>query len=161
MATCASCGSILSDEREQCPQCGAPVASGAQDNRYAYENAEPAGGGGSRHDYFNARDYSAPPTSADLRGPAYIYSTPRDRMVMTTGSFLGTLLLMSLPGIGLILQIIWAAGGAKNQNKRNLARAYLILNVIVALLAFAALFTVFYTFGPYLDQLLEVLETLY
>jgi len=49
---------------------------------------------------------------------------------ITTGGFIGTLLLLSIPLVGLILALVWAFGGCKKINKRNLSRAYLILMVI-------------------------------
>jgi len=45
---------------------------------------------------------------------------------MGIGSFMGSLFLLSLPIAGFILMIVWASGGCKNENKRNLARAMLI-----------------------------------
>ena len=45
---------------------------------------------------------------------------------MGIGSFMGSLFLLSLPIAGFILMIVWAGGGCKNENKRNLARAMLI-----------------------------------
>ena len=50
--------------------------------------------------------------------------------VMSTGSFLGTLLLMMIPIAGFILMLVWAFGGTDNPNRRNLARAMLIITAI-------------------------------
>ncbi len=49
---------------------------------------------------------------------------------ISTGGYVGILLLMCLPVIGLILAIIWACGGCTKINKRNLSRAYLIFMAI-------------------------------
>ncbi len=49
---------------------------------------------------------------------------------ITTGGFIGILLLMSLPVIGIILTIIWACGGCRKITKRSFARAYLILMAV-------------------------------
>jgi len=64
--------------------------------------------------------------------PAYVYSDPlkRSDSVMSTGAFLGTILLMGIPLVGFILTIVWACGGTQNLNRRNLARACLILTAI-------------------------------
>lgn len=44
--------------------------------------------------------------------------------------YLWTLVLLNIPVLGFILSIIWACGAAKDPNRRNLARAWLILTVI-------------------------------
>lgn len=50
--------------------------------------------------------------------------------VISSWSFVGTLLLMSLPIAGFILTIVWASGGAHNHNRRNLARSQLLLMML-------------------------------
>ena len=61
---------------------------------------------------------------------------------ITTGGFIGIMLLMCIPLIGIILTIVWACGGCRKVQKRNLARASLILIavglVISLVLGFAA-----------------------
>lgn len=51
----------------------------------------------------------------------------RRRPVLGPDAYIGAMLLLSLPVIGLILGIIWACSGSANFNRRNLARAYMIL----------------------------------
>lgn len=46
---------------------------------------------------------------------------------ISVGGYLGIFLLMLLPGINVILLIIWACGGTKKQSLRNFARASLIV----------------------------------
>lgn len=54
--------------------------------------------------------------------------------VLSSWSFVGTLLLMAIPVAGFILMIVWAAGSTSNLNRRNLARAnLLIMGIVVAL----------------------------
>ena len=50
--------------------------------------------------------------------------------VMSVGQYVITTILMSLPVVGLILTIVWAFVSYDNMNKRNYARAYLILMAI-------------------------------
>ena len=50
--------------------------------------------------------------------------------VMSTGAYVLAFILMSLPVIGLILCIVWAFVSCSNLNRRNLARACLILMII-------------------------------
>ena len=54
--------------------------------------------------------------------------------VISPLGYLGTYLLLCIPLVGLILTLVWAFGGAHNQNRRNLARAMLIgYGILVAL----------------------------
>ena len=89
------------------------------------------------------------------RNPAYVYTSPqREDSPLSTGSFLLSIILMSLPVVGFILQIVWACGAARNLNRRNLARAYLILSLIgIALCAisFAALANMEWDVHPFRD----------
>ncbi|HCC34428.1 MAG TPA: hypothetical protein DEQ02_01850, partial [Ruminococcaceae bacterium] len=63
------------------------------------------------------------------------YSSGRHRYdVMRTRNFIGTLILMSVPVLGWIYCIACALSSTVNKNKRNLARAYLILMAAAALL---------------------------
>ena len=55
----------------------------------------------------------------------------RRTRVMSTGGYMAALFLMSIPVAGFILQIVWAAGAARNLNRRHLARGYLFLSLIV------------------------------
>ena len=59
---------------------------------------------------------------------------------ITTGGYLGSILLMSVPVLGLLIMIIWACGGCRKINKRNLARAMLIFLVISLILGMIAFF---------------------
>ena len=66
--------------------------------------------------------------------------------VLSTGGFLLSLFLMSLPIVGLVMQIVWSCNGTTDSlNRRNLARGYLILTCIgivfaIALIVFVGVF---------------------
>lgn len=49
---------------------------------------------------------------------------------ITAGGYIGIMLLMCIPVIGLILTIIWACGGCRKVNKKSLARAALIMMAV-------------------------------
>lgn len=49
---------------------------------------------------------------------------------ITAGGYIGIMLLMCIPVIGLILTIIWACGGCRKVNKKSLARATLIMMAV-------------------------------
>jgi len=68
--------------------------------------------------------------------------TAGQNSVVSTLSWLGSLILLSIPLVGLILCLIWAFGRKANYNRRNLARASLIFMVacIVLGLVFSTVF---------------------
>jgi uncharacterized membrane protein len=49
---------------------------------------------------------------------------------MGTLAYIGHFILFGIPVVGLIFAIIWAFSGKISQNRRNLARAMLILTII-------------------------------
>ncbi|MBQ7891091.1 MAG: hypothetical protein IJ359_02940 [Erysipelotrichaceae bacterium] len=57
--------------------------------------------------------------------------------IVSTWEFLGAMLLMCIPVLGWILLLVWALGGCRKINKRNFARASVILIVIGLLVSFA------------------------
>ena len=58
---------------------------------------------------------------------------------LSTSAFFWEIFLCSIPFfVGLILTVIWACGGAKNPNRRNLARALLIFRLIGIVLLIGA-----------------------
>lgn len=65
--------------------------------------------------------------------------------VVGSWPFVGSLLLLSIPVVGFILAIVWACGGAHNLNRRNLARAYLLLYAIGIVLALISVFVFGFT----------------
>jgi len=50
--------------------------------------------------------------------------------VMTVGDWIGTFLLSGIPIVGFILLIVWAFDSSTNVNKKNFARAVLLLAAI-------------------------------
>lgn len=149
---CTECGAPLG-ETEAAPartQSGGNQASyaprqssayGAQQNS-PYGNAQPSPYGSSDGPVYGpglaygpgasnpARQQNASPPEAP-RSPARKAPGPNSPYApMTTWGFVGTMLLLSIPLVGLVLACIWAFGGCRKINKRNLARAFLILMAI-------------------------------
>ncbi|MCX7842297.1 MAG: hypothetical protein N2489_04400 [Clostridia bacterium] len=50
---------------------------------------------------------------------------------MTMGNYIGMFLLLAIPLVNIILLFVWSFGGNVNLNKKNFARASLLLFVIV------------------------------
>lgn len=74
---------------------------------------------------------------------------------ISTGGYIGILFLMLLPLINLILLIIWACGGCKKVNKRNLARAMLVWMLIASLLGGLLFLVGGFLFGDTINALKE------
>lgn len=50
--------------------------------------------------------------------------------VMTTGQWIGVIIVLAIPIINIIMYLFWAFSSTTNENLRNFCRASLILSVI-------------------------------
>lgn len=108
MAYCENCGKPVYALDTTCSNCGAPVKQTAQ----PVPTSTPS---------LAQMDTGEPP-----QGSPYA--------VLSSWGFVGSILLMSLPIAGFIIMIVWASGSTTNHNRRNLARAYLlIMGMVLAL----------------------------
>ncbi len=76
--------------------------------------------------------------------PAPVYAQPMQEQepgpdsrygLISTGGYIGIMLLLAIPIIGFILMIVWACGGCKKLQKRNLCRAMLIVMAVMLVLS--------------------------
>ena len=74
---------------------------------------------------------------------------------ITTGGFIGIMLLMCIPVVGQILMIVWACGGCRKVNKRSLARASLIMMVVMLVISFLIGLALKSLFGTVVDAIEE------
>lgn len=84
---------------------------------------------GGSYDSTNSGAYSNP-------NPYYGSQPNPDEMPMTVGEWILTLILSAIPCVGFVMLLVWAFGGSGNVNRRNYARATLIMAVIVVILYF-------------------------
>ena len=70
---------------------------------------------------------------------------------ITTGGFVGIMLLLCIPVLGLILLIVWTCGGCRKISKRSFARASLLLAVIAIVIGIV----VGLVFGSVFQSLIE------
>ena len=104
---------------------------------------------------------AAPAAPAKPAEPALAESTDKPGKkskwdIITTKGYVGINLLMAIPGVGLILTIIWACGGCRKYAKRNYARAALIFIAIGVLLLIAAALVIRFMFPEIIVQAFEI-----
>lgn len=105
MAFCEKCGKPVYRLDKTCVNCGTPVTQ--------FSNSTYDGGRSSSSYSLDSDPGSGSPYE-----------------VLSSWGFVGSMLLMAIPFVGIIITIVWASGGTVNLNRRNLARGYLILMAI-------------------------------
>lgn len=117
--SCDSCGAALVEGAKFCKNCGREVSAAA-----------PASAPPPQQTY-----YQAPPQQPP-------YYPQQDTSPMTVGQFVATFLIQCIPIVGIIMLFVWAFGSDTNINRRNYARAMLIIlavGVALYIVLFAAI----------------------
>ena len=116
---CPNCKANLPDDIKFCTECGTVVPNPAAETVQQQRPTE-----------------TTPPP---IRSMAYSGENipPKGSKYdpITTGGYIGIMLLMCIPVVGFLLAVIWALGGCKKINKRNLARASLLMMAIALVLS--------------------------
>ena len=79
---------------------------------------------------------------------------------ISTGGYFGIMFLLMIPLLNLLLLIIWACGGCRTINKRNLSRAILIWMLIGTTLSGLLFLVGGFFWSDQLNTLKELLETI-
>lgn len=150
---CTSCGAQIPEGAPHCPACCAP----AQANGFA-ANSSPAGPTQAPpYPYAPtpAPAYYYPPAGQPVT-PAYpAYGAPAQTDTMTILNYLTPYLLGLIPLVGglvsLVLMFVWAFGSSYGPNRKNFARANLIIWLIgivisvITIIVFASYFAYFFS----------------
>ncbi len=128
MAFCTECGVKAPQAKEETVQTVKEEASAVVESIPVYTPPSPQ------------NTYQAPPQQP-YQPPAQPISITAESVKGTkfepisAWGFIGIMILMCIPIIGPVLTLIWACGGCRKVTKRSLARATLILTVIMLIFA--------------------------
>lgn len=185
MAFCTFCGTQVPDDIKFCTSCGklmgitvkVPVASPAQPVQKQEQPQAPPPPPQQPQQappVYAQPQAAPPPQQAYVAPPAQPYAAqpyapapdpnalpPGSKYEpITTGGFIGIMLLMMLPIVNFILLLVWACGGCRKVNKTNFARAMLIIMLISAVLS-GIIFLIFGSmFGSGLSDITDALKSL-
>ena len=153
MANCTECGAQLKDGIKFCTECGAAVPEGKAETAPASETQPqqippqpqqqqqtyvPPQNAAPQQPYAQPQPAYAQPQQV-YGQPAPVYAqAPAEQApgpdshygLISTWGYIGIMLLLCIPIIGFILMIVWACGGCRKYQKRNLCRAMLIFMVV-------------------------------
>ncbi len=76
------------------------------------------------------QSYSYPQATQHQPYAPQNYSVPSNAEPLSVGQYIGMFILMVIPVVNIILLFVWGFGGSVNPNKKNYARAMLILAAI-------------------------------
>lgn len=120
---CSECGAKV-EKQEVSPPLPTPQPSPYESQPAAYHAAEP------QQNYASS---STPPPYYAAAAPSAA-SAPYVKP-LGVGSYLGMILLTAIPIVGIILLFVWAFSSDTNLNRKNYARAVLIMMLISIVLA--------------------------
>lgn len=186
---CKSCGSTIPDDTKYCPACGAgnetqssmpempkiPVIEavpGASESAGASYTPPPPPP--SQYTQMPPPPNPNPPPVPNPQpmpyGQPYAYApytqsypsaAPDENTApMSTGSFLLNLFLFSIPFIGFVLQLVYAFSQG-NINRRNLARAYLLFQIIAVALSIFIVILIGLFAAPYMNDIVNSMDYYY
>ena len=162
--TCPRCASIIPEAAKHCPECGLPlgIPSGEPPRR---EEAPTQTFTPVRTQEPKQEPVTIPVeepkkpgrktkaarqslTAEDVKGTAY--------QPVSSWGWVGYFILFSIPAVGLILSIIFAAGGHKKKNVVNFCRGMWLCILIALILCGIAVIVLWLVFGP--DKIMDTIR---
>ena len=123
---CDNCGTNLPDGTKFCASCGAKIEPQSNSPSVAAQQAPPAYAPAYQPQAAPPQAYAPPQPTTYAGQPHYGGAEP-----LSVGQYVGTFLLMCVPILNIILLFVWGFGSAANLNKKNFARAILIIFIIM------------------------------
>ena len=144
---CENCNEKIPDGSQFCTHCGTKQTG----------NLAATQSGAVGQSYQPAERISSPPVQNTKR-PVYTqqpHQNSGDLDLITMGQYLIMFLIMAIPIAGIVMLFIWSFGGDTGPNKKNFARAYLvmmlialgvaiIMSIVMAIFAAAMMSTLYY-----------------
>lgn len=141
---CKNCGKELPNEAKFCNGCGVKADQPQPIPNVAKQNADNAESQPQPQPQPNTppqpqqQPQSQPYTPPQTYQPPQYYTAPGnnayssqfDREPLSVLQYIGMFLLISIPIVGIVLLFVWGFGSSVNLNKKNFARAMLILSLI-------------------------------
>ncbi len=128
---CENCGSRLPEGAKFCGDCGAKLEAQSA-------GAVPVGAAAAASQTYaspaSGQSFTPPNPNYANPAPPQPYAPPNIREPLRVGQYVGIFLLLCLPVANLVLLFVWAFGGGVNLNKKNYARAALIMLAAVLVL---------------------------
>lgn len=154
MTFCTNCGTQVADGVKFCTSCGTPIAAAAPS---AEQPPLPPPQAAQQPPVAASPPVQQTPVAPP---PQPVYAAPPAAAVyqeepISTGGYIGILLLLMLPIVNLVCVIIWACGGCRKRNKTNLARALLVWMLIGTVLAVLIFLAGSLIFGDQIEALKE------
>lgn len=157
MAFCNNCGREIINGIKYCTYCGSELSESENEHTEKIHIEQPS-----------CEIQKEIPVSNDPRilieepknnskvnlqqNPHFQDETNEELKPITTAGYVGIFFLLSVPIIGWIFTLIWACGGCKKINKRNMARAVIILAVINLMLTLVAIVVFGFILAPMMDE---------
>lgn len=136
---CENCGKNLPDGAKFCNGCGAKTESAQPVNAKGEQSAVHTAPPSPAQPAPQPRQTYAPPqpyANQQTYAPPAAYAPGTGAQPLRVLQYIGMFLLMSIPLVGFILLFVWGFGSGVNPNKKNFARAMLILSAIGLVLSF-------------------------